>query len=101
MIKALLVVLSIFLVACSTASNKEGKILDASSDYCREIRIDSPELYYDICETTGGWEGRDPKGYAKAHEQQSFTDDFVDDFVEGAVNEAIEQSVKGVFDALD
>ncbi len=101
MTKTLLVALSVFLIACSTASNREGKIVDASSDYCREIRIDRPELYYDICETTGGWEDRDPKGYAKAHEQQSFTGDFVDDFVDGAIDEAVEQTVEGIFDALD
>jgi hypothetical protein len=87
--KAILIIAVLYLSACSSAQNTEGKILDASSGYCQDIRIENPELYYETCESTGGWKARDPKGYKRVHEEKSVASEIVGGIIEVATEEAL------------
>ena len=92
--KYLTIIAVLVLSSCSGIQNREGKMLDASSGYCQDMRVENPELYYDTCESTGGWKARDSKGYARSYKNESVTRG-----IAGAV--LVEAADQGVDEALD
>ena len=87
--KIVLLAALLSLSACGTVSNNEGRVLDASSKYCQDIRIKNPEMYYDMCESMASWQTRDSTEYDNTNKKKSV----VEEIVESAADEVLDAAL--------
>lgn len=79
--------LVVFLVSsCASIQNFEGKIFDASSIYCRDLRANNPVKYVEECESIAAWEKRAPDEYKDSIRNRSFSEGVVDSVFDSTID---------------